>query len=154
MKLFGKTLGDYLQLERGLLLATIIVGLIRLGLTLAGVSNAIVWWFSMTALTLIGIVVLPISVQRKGFGSYNHVFVLLAIQLAVSGVIIAAGIGIAAATGVSNIFQSDSPDANPAMHAVEHLIGGPTITAFLFWLPASLVLFITKKLSRGSASKA
>ena len=148
MKLFGKTLGEYIKFEKAFLLVTIVVGLIRLGLTLSGVPNAVATWFSMTALSLFGVVYLPISVHRRGFGAYKQVFVLLSLQLLASGVIIATGITIAGVTGVSNIFQIDSPNANPAAHAAQHLLGGPTIFALIFWLPASLILFVTKKLQK------
>jgi hypothetical protein len=147
MKLFGKSLGDYLQFEKGLLIATIVIGLIRLALTLARLPDSVVTWFSMTALTLFSIVYLPVTVHRRGFGSYRHVLVLLALQIGLSSVIIAIGIGVAATTGVYNIFQADRPNANPIAHAVQHLIGGPTIFALIFWLPASVVLFITKMLT-------
>ena len=149
MNVFGKPLGDYIKFEKVFLTVTVVVGLIRLGLTLSGVPNAVVTWFSMTALTLFGVVYLSIHVERSGFGTYKHLFVLLALQLAFSGVIIAAGITIAGVTGVSNIFQIDSPNANPIAHAAQHLLGGPTIQAFVLWLPASLIMFGAKKIGLG-----
>ncbi len=151
MSLFGKNLNDYIQFAKGILILTAVVGILRLSLTLAGAPEGVTWWFSLTGVTLLAIVYFPIRVHRSGFGSYPQVLVLLAMHLLVAGLIITAGISIAVVTGVDNIFsmpefsgRSATEAPNHLAHAATHLIGGPTISALIVWIPASVVMFVTK----------
>ena len=148
MALFGKTLSEYIQFQKIFLILTAAVGVIRLGLSLAGAPTEVAVWFSMTVLLLSGCFYYAICVHTTGFGSFRHVLVLIAIQSLVANVIISVGIGITAATGVVNIFSipefSGSDDPNHWIHAMTHLVGGPTLFALLLWLPASVVMAVTK----------
>ncbi len=131
MSLFGKKLNDYIQFAKGILILTAVVGILRLALTLAGAPEDVTWWFSLNGVTLLAVIYFPIRVHRSGFGGYPQVLVLLAMHLLVAGVIITAGIAI--------------EDPNDLGHAAMHLIGGPTISALIAWIPASVVMFVTKR---------
>ena len=145
MTVFGNTLSEYIAFQKYLLILTIVAGLIRFGLSLAGTPEGIVRLFSMTALLLLGTVYYPIQVHRRKFGGFKHVWVLLVVQLVVAETISAAGIGIAAVTGVPNTFSTVGPDANYLAHALTHLIGGPTAFGLILWGLASVILVITRK---------
>ena len=146
MKLFGKTLADYVQFQKIFLIVTAAVGLIRLGMSLAGVDNSLATYFSMTIVQLAGLLYYGFRVHTTGFGSYPQVLVLIAIQSLVASVIISVGIGITAVTGTINIFSTPEFSGNTShwMHAASHLLGGPTLFSVIFWIPASLVMLVTK----------
>ena len=149
MSVFGKSLSEYIKFQKIFLIITVAVGLIRLGMSMAGVPNSIATYFSMTAVSLVGIVYYAISVHTKGFGSYKQVFILLAIQSTLANVIVSLGITITALTGVINIFSAPefSGGANPWIHAGTHLVLGPTIIALVYWIISVPLMFITKKVS-------
>ena len=146
MKLFGKTFSEYVQFQKVFLIATAVVGLTRLGLSLAGADNSMATYFSMTVVLLAGLLYYGIRVHTTGFGSYLQVLPLIAIQSLVSSVIISVGIAITALTGTINIFstQEFSGDINHWAHAASHLLGGPTLFSVIFWVPASLAMLVTK----------
>lgn len=153
MSLFGKNLNDYIQFAKVILILTAGVGLIRLSLSLAGAPETVTVWFSLNGVTVLAIVYFPIRVHKSGFGGYRQVLVLLAMHLLVAALIIAAGISITAVTGIDNIFSipefsgaSGTQAPNHWFHAATHLIGGPTIYALMAWIPASVVLFVTKRI--------
>jgi hypothetical protein len=64
----------------------------------------------------------------------------------VANVIISAGIAITAVTGTLNIFSTPefSGNTNHWFHAATHLIGGPTLFSAILWIPAALVMLVTK----------
>ncbi len=145
MTVFGKTLSEYVSFQKYLLILTIAAGVIRFGLSLGGVSEGIVRLFSMTALLLFGVAYYPVRAHLSGFGSFTHVWVLLVIQLLVAESVSAAGIGIAALTGVANTFSDVGPGTSYLGHALAHLLGGPTVFGLILWALASLVLIIVRK---------
>lgn len=147
MKVFGKSLSEYIAFQKIFLIATAVVGLIRLGMSMAGVPDSIATFFSMTAVSLVGIVYFAIWVHIKGFGSYQHVFVLLAIQSSLANIIVAFGIAITAVTGVMNIFSTPEfgGAAEPWSHAASHLALGPTLIALVYWIISLPLMFVTKK---------
>ena len=56
MTIFGKPLAEYVAFAKLFLILIPLVGLLRLGLSLEGMPNSTVQWFSMTALGFIGMV--------------------------------------------------------------------------------------------------
>jgi hypothetical protein len=82
------------------------VGFVRLLSSLAGVSDSIVKWFSLTALAIIGIVYCAIQVPRTGFGGYKHLLPLYVMQAGTGNLIIAGGIALSAITGQRKHFQA------------------------------------------------
>jgi hypothetical protein len=148
MTLFSKSSAEYIRFQKILLSITAAVGLARLLLSLAGASD-IAGWFSITAMTFVSVVLYPIMVHTKGFGGYKQVLVLLFIQLALAGALITLGIAIAVATGSGNVFTGGQEGSigSEITHMASHLIGGSIIFAAILWLPASVVLFVTKHIA-------
>jgi hypothetical protein len=65
MKIFGKSLSEYLSFEKGFLILILVVGSARLGLSLAGVPSAAVKFVSLTVL-LLGLIYYSVRVPRRG----------------------------------------------------------------------------------------
>jgi hypothetical protein len=147
MVLFGKSLSYYVRFQKILLILTVAFGLIRLALSMAGVPDSFVTWFSMIGLMPIGTVYYPIRVHMKGFGGCPHVLILLGIQVLVSQVMTAIGIFAALLTGVDNIFSAAGPEAGHLGHAVVHLVSWPFVSVIL-WAPATVVLLIARRVSK------
>ena len=147
MTLFGESVSDYLQFQKILLILTVAFGLIRLILSMAGVPDAVVTWFSMTGLLPIAVVYYPLRVHVKGFGGYPQVLILISNQVLVSQVMTAIGILTALLAGVDNIYSAAGPDAGQLGHAVMHLATWPVVSAIL-WLPAAAILLIARRISR------
>ena len=146
MTIFSKSFAEYIQFQKVLFGVTLAVGLIRLVLSLAG-ADAIARFFSMNVMALVGLVLFPIMVYTKAFGGYKQVLVLLSLQQVLIGGVITLGIAIALVTGSSNVFVTGEEVGSAGAeigHAASHLIGGP-ILGLVLWLPASIILFITKR---------
>jgi hypothetical protein len=154
MKIFGKNLGEYIRYQRAFLIAILVVGLLRLILSMAGLPISTVRLLSMTVLVLIGALYYGIQVPRTGFGTYRHLLPLVFFQAALSNVIAIAGILIAIATGQDNAFTEPEFGGQGAFHVLGHLVFGIGIGSLLSWAIASLAMLVTKKLTRRPASAA
>src|SRR4051812_28759833 len=128
MTIFDKTLSQYLNFQRAILLLIMAVGLGRLILSLAGVSNSATKWLSISVVTLLGLIYYAIRVHTTGFGSYKQLLPLIFIQSVVSQGIIITGIVIAIFTHKDNVFSapeySGGTESKPWLHVAAHLIGG------------------------------
>ena len=129
------------------------VGFVRLFSSLAGVSDSVVKWFSLTALAMIGIVYCAIQVPRTGFGGYKHLLPLYVMQVGTGNLIIAGGIALSAITGKENIFSRYSgPMANNQwLHAAGHIADGFIIEPLIGWLIGAMIMFLVLKVSRPRA---
>lgn len=158
MTIFGKPLSEYVAFAKVFLLLIAIVGIARLGLSLAGVENATVKWLSISIVALVGLVYYSIRVHTSGFGSYKQLLVLIVVQSVVAQAIIIAGIVIAIFTGRDNIFSapeySGGGDGKTWLHAGAHLVFGVIVGSLLAWLIGSLIMFVTKKVVRRDAAAA
>ena len=158
MKVFGKTLGEYVKFQRPVLIVILAVGLLRLFTSLGGVSMGTARFFSMTVVVLLGVIYYGISVPKTGFGTYRHLLPLVFIQAALSNAIVILGILIAIATGHDNIFTA--PEFSPGMpgtgafHIFGHVAFGTCIGSLIGWALSSLVMWITKKLTKRSPATA
>ena len=81
MKIFGKPVSDYFAFQKGILILILLVGLGRLGLSLAGVSSDVVKWLSLTAMAIVGTAYVGVQVPRTGFGGFKHLLPLLVLQV-------------------------------------------------------------------------
>jgi hypothetical protein len=151
MTIFGKSLSEYIAFAKVFLLLIAIVGVARLGLSLAGVDNAKVKWLSISVVTLVGLVYYSIRVHTSGFGSYKQLLVLIVIQSVLAQAIIVAGIVIAIFTGRDNIF---SADGKTWAHAGAHLIFGVIVGSLIAWLIGCVIMFVTKKAVRRDVAAA
>src|SRR5438093_11873445 len=95
LNLFGKPLSDYVRFSRRLLVLIAVAGLVGLALSLGGVPNSTVKWFSMTGLMWISVGYYAIRVHKTGFGTYKHLLPVLAVLNVVFQAIAIAGILIA-----------------------------------------------------------
>jgi hypothetical protein len=147
--IFGKRVGEYVRFQRAFLLLTLVVGGLRLVLSLAGVPNATVKWLSMTVVLLASVFYYGVRVHTSGFGRYKHLLPLLVIQSALLTAIVIAGILIAGATGTPNIFSAPeyAGSYSTGQHVAGHLAFGLVIGPLASWLIASVVLWVTKKVS-------
>ena len=156
MKIFGKTISEYVSFAKGILILVLVVGLARLVLSLAGVSNSADKFLSLTVVMLIGLLYFSVRVHTTGFGSYLQLLPVLALQWIVSQSIIIAGIVIAITTSKDNIFSA--PEYSPRAdgrnwgHAIAHLVA-MVILPVISWLIGCVIMFITKKIAGGSQQK-
>jgi hypothetical protein len=145
MALFGKTFNDYIAFSKTLLVAMALIGLLRLVLSAAGVPASITNWTSMTFFLFVTAVLVPILVNRRGFGSYGSVLVLLVMLTFLSQVLTAVGILAAPLTGIDNAFGA-ADDTNAAGHALMH-VGTFPVVAVILWLLASVILLVIRMVS-------
>jgi hypothetical protein len=151
LKIFDKTIAEYFAFQKAIVILILIVGLLRLTLSLAGLPDSIVTYISLTGMAVVGVVYCAIQIARTGFGSYRHLLPLFVMQALPANLIISAGIAITALTGVQNIFSSpehSGPMVNrPWLHAGGHLLDGLIIGPLIGWLVGSVLIFVIKKLS-------
>jgi hypothetical protein len=147
MKIIGKSIGEYFAFQRVIMALILIVGFVRLGLSLAGFPTSTVKWISLTGLAVVGIVYCAIEVPRTGFGGYKHLLPLYLMQAGLGNIIIAGGIVLSAITGTPNIYSAPeySAVANPWMHALGHLIDGFIAGPLLGFIIGAPIMFIAKK---------
>jgi hypothetical protein len=156
MQIFGKSLSEYVRFQKPILIAILVVGLLRLILSLAGVPVGTVRWLSMTVVALMGVFYYGIQVPRTGFGSYRHLLPLAVIQSTLANGIAITGIVIALTTGQQNVFTAPEfgGGAPNAFHLFGHVVFGIGIGSLLSWGISSLVMLIARKLARPSAAAA
>ena len=147
--IFGKPLSEYVRFERVFLILIVVVGLARLFLSLAGMPNATVKFLSITVVALIGIFYYGIRVHTTGFGSYKHLLPLIVIQNVVSHGLIIAAILLARLTHHPNIFSAPEYGGNSGtrFHILGHVLFGMVAFSLVGWLVASIVMWVTKRVS-------
>jgi hypothetical protein len=153
--MFGKKLSQYLDFQKVLLAATAVVGLARLGASLAGVPDDGVRWLSMNIVLWGGAVYYGVAVHARGFGSYKQLLPLVFFQVAILHVIAVAGIVLSIA-GYPNIYAAPeysgpATTQNQWLHALSHLTIGMVAAPLVLWAVASLAHWITKRVARRPA---
>lgn len=149
--IFGKRVSEYLAFQKPFLILLAAVGLARLGLSLAGLPNVSVRWLSMNAVLWIAIVYYGVAVHTRRFGSYKQLLPLIVFQVALFHSIAILGILLTIA-GLPNIYGAPEYSVpNQWLHIAAHLTIGMVAASLLLWGFASLVLLVTKKLSRRPA---
>jgi hypothetical protein len=154
MTIFGKPLSEYVAFSKVFLGLILVVGIARLALSLAGVPNSTAKWFSISAVIWIGVLYYAIRVHTSGFGSYKQLLpIVFLMQAVVAQPIIVAAIVLAIFTGADNIYSapeySFGSDGKTWLHVGAHLVLGTTIGTLVFWLVGCVVMFATRKLTRG-----
>jgi len=150
MTVFGCKVSEYAAFQKAILIASEVVGVLKLGLSLAGVADSATKWLSITALTLAASLYYGVVVHTKGFGSYKQLLPLNVIQDALANAIVIVGILISAATGKANIFTANEygGDSPLALHLGGHLLFGMVVGPLIGWLVGSIVMFVTKKVTK------
>jgi hypothetical protein len=160
MKIFGKSATEYFAFQKAIVILIVVVGLLRLAMSLAGFPVSTVRWISLTAMAGVGIIYCAVQVPRTGFGGYKHLLPLFFIQSLTGNVIITGGIALAAITGRDNIYSvpeySGPLAGNPWLHAAGHLLDGLILGPLLGWLVGSAIMFVVRRLlpSKAGASGA
>jgi hypothetical protein len=151
--MFGKRLSEYLRFQKAWLALIAAVGLARLGLSLAGLPDRTVAFLSMTVVGWAAVFYYGVAVHTRGFGSYRHLLPLMIFQMVLVQAIAVTGILLAIA-GLPNIYAAPEYSFRAQsqwVHALAHLTIGIVVPVLLGWGVASLVLLITKKVSRRPA---
>jgi hypothetical protein len=145
MAVFGKSLSEYVRFERVILGLILVVGLARLVLSLAGMPNSTVKFFSVTVVVLAGVLYCGIRVPTAGFGGYKHLLPLLYLQAILYTAIAILGI-VLARFGLPNIYAAVEYGGNlrARYHILGH-VGFMLVAPLLLWLVAALVMWVTKK---------
>ncbi len=163
--MFGKKVKEYVRFERWILILIVVVFALRLGLSLAGVTNAYLpgkflvpqatEWVSINVVLLVGILYCAIAVQTTGFGTYKHLFPLLLLQTTIAHWLVGMGIILGIVTGHNNVFTAlehcgaCGADGLKWSHAFGHIVL-PPLVSLISWLPASGILFVTRKVRPGA----
>jgi hypothetical protein len=155
--MFGKRIPEYVRFQWAWLALIAVVGLARLGLSLAGLPDPIVTFLSMTVVGWVAVLYYGVAVHTRGFGTYRHLLPLLLFQVVLVQGIAVLGILLAIA-GLPNIYAAPeysgppfARSANQWTHALAHLTIGIVAPVLLWWAVASLVLLVTRKVSRRPA---
>lgn len=157
MTIFRKQLSEYVAFCRPFLVLILVVGIVRLALSLGGVPTSIARWVSITAVVWIGVLYYSIRVRTSGFGSYRHLLPICVLLSLTAQAIIVSGIVIAIFSGNDNIFSvpeySFGDDGKTWLHVGVHLVLGTTVGPLLAWLPGCLIMFASKRLSSGGEDR-
>jgi len=155
--MFGKRVPEYLGFQKAWLILLAVVGLGRLGLSLAGLPDRTVMWLSMTVVGWAAVFYYGVAVHTRGFGSYKHLLPLMIFQVVLVQAIAVFGILLAIA-GLPNIYAAPeysgppfARSSNQWTHALAHLTIGIVVPVLLGWGVGSLVLLVTKKVARRPA---
>jgi hypothetical protein len=151
MRIFGKSLSEYVKFEKVFLILVLLVGLGRLGASLAGVSNSMARFLSLTALLALGLIYYSIRVYTSGFGSYKQLYPILFLQWITAQSIVILGILLAMSSGKDNIFSapeySGGQDGKNMGHIGGHLLLGVVAGPLVAWLLGSLIMLVAKKIA-------
>ena len=158
MTIFGKRLSEYVAFCKPFLALILIVGIVRLALSLGGVANSTARWLSITAVIWIGVLYFAIRVHTSGFGSYKQLLPICVLQSLAAQAIIVPGIILAIFTGTDNIYSvpeyAFGRDGKTWLHVGAHLVVGTTIAPLLGWVVGCVIMFATKKLGKDTKAEA
>lgn len=154
MTIFNKKLSDYVAFCRPVLVLIAAMGLLRLSLSLAGLPNSTVKWFSVNAVVWIGVVYYAVRIRQTRFGGFKDLLVVCALENLVEQAVVVLGILISILTGATNIFSTPeySFGANAWVHLGAHLTIGPVAGTLLPWIGGSIVLAASMRVRQQSAS--
>jgi len=147
--IFGKPLSEYVRFQRVFLILIVVVGLARLFASLAGMPNTTVRFLSITVIGIVGVFYYGIRVYTTGFGSYKQLLPLIVIQNVVTHGLVIAAIVLARLTHQVNIYSAPEYGGNVAAryHILGHLLVGMVGFSLVAWLIASIVMWVTKRVS-------
>ena len=146
--MFGKPVPEYLNLQKVVLVLLAAMGLLRLALSLAGLPNDTVRWFSMNAVGWAGIIYYGFAAHARRF-TYRQLLPLALFQTLVFQAVAVLGIALAIA-GRPNIYSAPEFSMgaqSQTAHLLAHLTIGIVVATLVAWGVACLVLLIAKKLS-------
>lgn len=152
--MFGKPWSAYWKFQAPLLVATAVVGIGRLALSLGGAPNTTARWASVTVISLIAFLAYGVLAHTRGFGTYKHLLPLCLNQNVVAHGIVMAAIALSIVTGQPNIFSapeySGGGDGRNWTHFFAHAVIGMGAFTIIGWGFASLAMAVTKLARRGA----
>ena len=154
MRIFGKTAGQYLRFAAGVMALVVVVGVARLALSLAGVPVPVTKLFSVTTMSLLGVVYFGVRTHTSGFGSYRQLLPLMVITLGAGSWVSGFAVVLAIITGTDNIYSipeySGGGEGKTFFHAFAHFTFAPFIAGVIAWGLSSLVMLVTKVATRSA----
>jgi hypothetical protein len=152
---FGKKFQEYIHFQRWILILIAAVFVLRLGLSLAGVTFSQARWVSINLVLLVGLMYCSVAVHTRGFGSYKQLFGLLFVQTAFAHALIAVGIILGIVTGIDNIYTAPEVSGGSSgrswVHVIAHVLGMVVLPVFA-WLVGSMILFLAKRIKSSPRS--
>lgn len=146
---FGKSLSEYVNFSKAIAAAILVIGIVRLALSLGGSANEETRWFSMTAVLFVGMIYLSVRVHTTRFGGYLQLLPAIAVPNAAMHLVAMVGIFIGITTGQDNVFTAPEfafgADGKTWGHLGAHLMIGMIVGAVVNWLLGCIVLFVTKR---------
>jgi hypothetical protein len=146
--MFGKPVKEYLELQKWWLVALAVMGVLRIALSLAGLPDSTVKWFSTNVIGWSASVYYGIAGYQRGF-LYKQLLPLSFFHVVLFHTLAVAGILLTIA-GFPNIYATPefSPFPNQWVHIGAHLTLGMVAASLIGWGFASLVMLITRKVAR------
>lgn len=155
--MFGKPLAYYLKLQAPALIAIVVVFLVRLVMSMAGVPASVGKILSLTFVLILALPYYALLAKREGLG-FRHLFAMCLIQGLFSQTLVAVAIVLGIVTGQDNIYtipefypgaNGESPfpvDGKNWMHAGAHVIFAGALALPIFsWAVSSLLLVIARR---------
>ena len=103
--MFGKSLSEYVDFQKPILILIAAVWALRLVLSMAGVPVAGAQFVSVTGVLVLGALYYGWAVGRKGFGSFKQLYGLNLVQGVFSQTLVALAIVLAIIMGRDNIYS-------------------------------------------------
>jgi hypothetical protein len=154
MRIFGKTIGEYLRFAAGVIALVVVVGAARLALSLAGVPVSAAKFVSVTTMALLGVVYFGVRTHTSGFGGYRHLLPLMVITLGAASWVSGFAVVLAIITGTDNIYSvpeySGGGEGKTFFHAFAHFVIAPFVAGVIAWGLSSLVMLLTKVATRSA----
>ncbi|HEX4997680.1 MAG TPA: hypothetical protein VFY29_05620 [Terriglobia bacterium] len=148
MTIWNKSLSSYIRFAAPVALLILLVGILRLTLSLAGQPDSSTHWLSMTAIMFFGVVYLGIRVGTSGLGSYKHLLAVIAVPNTALHAVAIAGIVIGILTGHDNVFTAPEyafgGNGRTWTHAASHATLGLVAGGVVNWIVACLFLFLAR----------
>jgi hypothetical protein len=127
---------------RGFILAILIMGIVRFVLTVSGLPNSVVKFFSMTAVIAVGLVYFALSTTSH-WERLKASFLLILPYMIIEAV----ALGFTWATGRQTIFHAPeySFGGTPLpYHFVGHIVGGFTWEPLIVFLPMEVIWLVSR----------
>ncbi len=165
--MFGKRLSEYVAFQKPVLILITAVWLLRLVLSMAGLSVSGVRFVSVTGVLILASLYYGWAVADKGFGSYKQLYALNLIQGLFSQTLIALAIVLAIVIGRDNVYTlpefyppsaGNDPmgmptDGKSFGHAIAHIVlAGAIVGPLIGWLLSSVVHVFARKAARPAAA--
>jgi hypothetical protein len=158
MRIFERPLPEYVSFAKPFIVLMLVIGLVRLSVSLAGVPDSAARWISTSAAAWIAVFYYGIRVQTSGFGSYKQLLPVLFLVNAAAQIIAMLGILVAIITGQGNIYTvpeyAFGADGATWLHFFSHLFFGTAAGSVVYWLFGCLIMFVSGKLLPKNSNKA